>query len=92
MLFQHTLAFGLFTTLAKPTRDTRVEAVGTGFSQFDVWQADFPMIQIRTVQELLSGTHFEIPYRPPMYAPAQRVERSEGRQGRLDDTVGRRCS
>ena len=81
-------ALGLFITLGEPTRDMRVEAVGSGFFHSDIWDKDFPKIQIRTVQELLDGTHFEIPYRPPMYEPAQRVERSEGRQGRLDDAVG----
>ena len=78
-------ALGLFITLEEPTRDMRTEAVSAGFYHSDVWQRDFPKLQIRTVAELLGGRAFELPPRPSMYQPAQRVERTEGRQAGLEE-------
>ena len=48
-------AMGLFITLEEPTRDMRTEAVSAGFYHSDLWQTDYPKIQIRTVGELLEG-------------------------------------
>ena len=78
-------ALGLFITLEEPTRDMRTEAVSAGFYRSDVWQRDFPKLQIRTVAELLDGRAFELPQHPSMYQPAQRVERTEGRQAGLEE-------
>ena len=78
-------ALGLFITLEEPTRDMRTEAVSAGFYRSDVWQRDFPKVQIRTVAELLGGRAFELPPHPSMYQPAQRVERTEGRQAGLEE-------
>ena len=78
-------ALGLFITLEEPTRDMRTEAVSAGFYHSDVWQRDFPKVQIRTVAELLDGRGFELPQHPSMYQPAQRVERPEGRQAGLEE-------
>ena len=76
-------SMGLFITLEPPTRDMRREAVSAGFYHSDLWQTDFPKVQIRTVEELLRGNGFEMPRHQPMYQPAQRVARPEGEQGRL---------
>ena len=78
-------ALGLFITLEEPTRDMRTEAVSAGFYHSDVWQRDFPKLQIRTVAELLDGRAFELPQHPSMYQPAQRVEHEEGRQAGLEE-------
>ena len=78
-------ALGLFITLEEPTRDMRTEAVSTGFYHSDVWQRDFPKLQIRTVAELLDGRGFELPQHLSMYQAAQRVERPEGRQAGLEE-------
>ena len=78
---------GLFITLEEPTRDMRAEAASAGFYHSDIWQRDYPRMQIRTVAELLAGNNFDIPYAPSMYQPAQRVQRPEGRQATMDDTV-----
>ncbi len=77
-------ALGLFITLEDPTRDMRTEAVSAGFYHSDVWQTDYPKIQIRTIQDLLSGNTFELPPHPSMYQAAQRVRRPEGKQSSLD--------
>ncbi len=76
-------AMGLFITLEEPTRAMMKEAVSAGFYYSDLWQQDYPKIQIRTVGELLDGKWFEMPTHQPMYQPARRIARPEGEQGRL---------
>ena len=76
-------SMGLFITLEPPTSAMRKEAVSAGFYHSDVWQTDFPKIQIRTVEELLAGNSFQMPPHQPVYQPSRRIARSEGEQGRL---------
>ncbi|MXY42928.1 MAG: site-specific DNA-methyltransferase [Dehalococcoidia bacterium] len=78
-------ALGLFITLEDPTRDMRTEAVSAGFYHSEVWQRDYPKIQIRTVEDLLTGNTFDLPPHPSMYQPAQRVRRPEGKQSTLEE-------
>ena len=80
-------ALGLFVTLEDPTRDMRTEAVSAGFYHSEVWQRDYPKIQIRTIEDLLTGNTFDIPPHPSMYQAAQRVRRPEGRQSGLEEAV-----
>ena len=76
-------AMGLFITLEESTREMEKEAVSAGFYKSELWQRDFPKMQIRTVGELLEGKEFEIPSQPSGYKAAPRVRRREGEQGRL---------
>ena len=76
-------ALGLFITLEEPTPATRTEAVSAGFYHSEVWQRDYPKIQIRTIGELLAGQMFDLPPHPSMYQAAQREYRSTGEQGTL---------
>ena len=76
-------ALGLFITLEEPTNAMRTEAVIAGYYRSEVWQRDYPKIQIRTIEELLSGLGFDLPYHPSMYQPAERVQRPTGEQGML---------
>ena len=78
-------ALGLFITLEDPTRDMRTEAVSAGFYRSETWQRDYPKIQIRTIQDLLTGAAFDIPPHPSMYQPAQRVRPPEGKQSSLEE-------
>ena len=80
-------AIGLFITLEEPTRDMRTEAVSAGFYHSDLWQTDYPKIQIRTVGELLEGRGFEVPRNPQTYQASQRITRAEGEQPRLDEAA-----
>ena len=77
-------ALGLFITLEEPTREMDKEAVSAGFYHSELWQRDFPKIQIGTVGELLAGKDFEMPNPSPTYKPAPRVKVKKGRQGRLN--------
>ena len=76
-------SMGLFITLEPPTSAMTTEAVSAGLYHSDLWQTDFPRIQIRTVEELLEGDGFQMPPHQPMYQPSRRIARSEGEQGRL---------
>ena len=74
-------AMGLFISLDGPTGPMRTEAVAGGFYHSDLWQKDFPKIQVRTVSEMLEGKGFDLPPQPvASYQAAQRVRRSPGKQ------------
>ena len=77
-------ALGLFITLDEPTRDMRTEAASGGFFHSELWDRDFPKIQIRTIRQMLEGRGFELPPRPSAYQPAQRVRRTQGTQVQMD--------
>ena len=77
---------GFFITLNPPTRDMRTEATSAGLYHSETWQQDYPVIQIRTIGDLLKGHGFEMPkQRPGMYKEAERVHRKEGRQAGLGE-------
>lgn len=76
-------AIGLFITLEEPTGPMRTEAVSAGFYHSDIWQRDYPKIQMRTIHDLLTGAGFDLPQRPSMYPSSQRQRPAEGRQGTL---------
>ena len=75
-------AMGLFITLEEPTNPMRTEAVSAGFYHSDLWQHDYPKLQIRTVADLLSGKNFELPPSLPSSQAAQRHQ-EQPEQGRL---------
>ena len=73
-------AMGLFITLEQPTRDMRSEAVEGGLFHSDVWDRNYPKIQIRTIGEMLAGSGFEMPPRPSAHRQAPREHRPYGEQ------------
>ena len=81
-------ALGLFISLDDPTRDMRTEEASGGFYHSDLWQQDYPKIQIRTIADLLADRGFDLPPRQPMYQPAERVRPAEGEQGALEELAG----
>ena len=81
-------ALGLFISLDPPTREMRAEAASGGLFHSDLWQRDYPKIQLRTVEEMLSGQGFDLPPRQGGYQAAQRVRRPQGRQGEMEGLAG----
>ena len=79
-------SLGLFITLEEPTSALRAEAVSAGFYHSEIWQKDYPKIQVRTVTELLQGKVFDLPPHPPAYQPAQRIRETPGWQSEMDYT------
>ena len=79
-------AMGLFITLDSPTSVMQKEAIGAGYFHSDIWQKDYPKVQIRTVAQLLEGNEFDLPPQAgSMYQPAQRVRRKQGYQPTLGE-------
>ena len=76
-------SLGLFITLDAPTSVMQREAVAAGFFPSDIWQKDYPKIQIRTIEELLAGRAFDLPPHASMYQAAQRVRSRQGYQPSL---------
>lgn len=81
-------ALGLFISLEEPTRDMLTEAAAGGFYHSDLWQRDFPKLQIRTIADLLAGRSFDLPPRQPAYQPAERARPSQGEQGAMRELGG----
>ena len=74
-------AMGLFISLEGPTRPMEREAVAAGFYHSELWQRDFPKIQIRTIAQLLAGEGFDLPPRAGGHQGTGRARRPQGEQG-----------
>jgi site-specific DNA-methyltransferase (adenine-specific) len=72
-------AIGLLVTLNEPTRGMMNLAVHSERYKSDLWDKDFPSIQIRTVGDLLEGKDFEL---PPTQSPLKNAQlaREKGEQ------------
>ncbi|MCY4625849.1 MAG: DNA methyltransferase [Chloroflexi bacterium] len=80
-------AMGLFISLEPPTAPMRTEAAASGHFHSNLWDRDYPKVQIRTIAQLLAGQGFDLP--PSVsraYQAAQRVRRGEGRQVALGES------
>ena len=53
----------------------------------DIWQRDYPKLQLRTIADLLANNPFEVPQHASMYQAAQRVQRTQGRQAAFDQAI-----
>lgn len=87
VLAREKAAIGIFITLEEPTRDMITEAVKAGFYHSEIWQKDYERIQIRSIEDLLSGKEINIPATPPDWAEfkkAEKVGTNEIKQHKLD--------
>lgn len=78
-------ALGVFITLEEPSKDMNTEAVSTGYYHSDLWQKDYPRIQILTIEDLLNGKGIDMPKSVPSqtFKQAEKVKKKEGKQGEL---------
>ncbi len=69
-------AIGVFLTLEEPTAGMRQEAVQAGRYRSELWNRDYPHIQIITIRELLDGgKQPDLPaFRLPTYQQAPRAK------------------
>lgn len=75
---------GLFITLEPPTEPMRTEAVSAGFYHSELWDEDYPRIQICTIEDLLAGKQPALPrWASPGFAQAPKIAKQEGVQGGL---------
>ena len=73
---------GFFITLESATRPMLTEALSAGYYHSPGWNRDYHKIQIRSVQELLDGEHFDMPPANITLPQAERVK-EQGDQGKL---------
>ncbi len=79
-------AIGVFITLEPPTREMVKEAITAGYYHSPIWDADYPKIQIITVEELLNGKKVAMPLQHQTsitFNKAEKIKKKEGEQGRL---------
>lgn len=78
-------ALGVFITLEEPSKDMNTEAVSSGYYHSDLWQKDYPRIQILTIEDLLSGKGIDMPkyVSGQTFKQAEKVKRKLGKQGEL---------
>jgi len=75
---------GLFITLEPPTPPMQTEAVSAGFYHSELWNEDYPRVQICTIEDLLAGKQPSLPrWASPGFAKAEKISRPEGTQGEL---------
>ena len=66
---------GVFLTLEPPSREMVSEAAGAGFYHSELWQKDYPRVQILTVEELLNGAEVKLPPTPKGAEAFKRAEK-----------------
>ncbi len=76
-------SIGVFITLEPPTKDMQIESVSTGFYKSDLWQKNYPRLQILTIEDLLAGAQINMPPAYGTFKQAERIKKSEGTQGEL---------
>ncbi len=54
-------AMGVLIILTEPTKPMSVEAVSAGFYHSEIWDEDYPLIQIATISDLLEGKLPKLP-------------------------------
>ena len=77
---------GIFITLDPPSRDMVTEAVSAGLYHSDLWNKDYPCLQILSIEELLAGADAKIPPTPDnaaAFKKAEKVEKAGPKQGQL---------
>jgi Adenine specific DNA methylase Mod len=75
-------AIGLFVTLEEPTKEMRLEASTAGIFHSDLWNRDYPRIQLLSIRELLE--EHRKPELPPFvlstYQQAERIRKLDADQ------------
>ena len=67
-------AIGLFVTLEEPSAPMRQEANTAGVYHSELWNRDYPRLQLLTIRELLEGKRPQLPpFVLPTYQRAERV-------------------
>ncbi len=79
-------AIGIFITLEQPTSEMNKEALSAGYYTSELWQKDYPRIQILTVEQLFDGERVQMPPAHGTFKKAEKVKKSEGKQGALFDS------
>lgn len=78
-------ALGVFITLETPSKDMLTEAVSSGYYHSNLWDKDYPRIQILTIEELLNGKAIDMPKSVPgqTFKQAGKVKKKDATQSDL---------
>ena len=76
-------AIAVFITLEKATRDMETEAVSAGYYHSDVWQKDYPKIQILTIEELLDGAEVKMPPQHGTFKQPPKDDTTDAKQAKM---------
>jgi site-specific DNA-methyltransferase (adenine-specific) len=78
-------AIGIFITPEQPTSEMNKKALSAGYYTSDLWQKDYPRIQILTVEQLFQGDRVQMPPAHGTFQKAEKMKKVEGKQGALFD-------
>lgn len=85
VLDRESAQIGVFITLEPPTREMNTEALTAGQYHSEVWDRDYPRIQILDIEELLAGTEVKMPPSgSAAFKQAEKAKNSNSEQGKLD--------
>ncbi len=59
------------------------EALSAGYYTSELWQKDYPKIQILTIEQFFDGELVEMPPAHGTFKKAERVQKTEGSQSEL---------
>jgi site-specific DNA-methyltransferase (adenine-specific) len=77
--------FGIFITLEPATRDMDTEAVSAGFYHSEIWDKDYPRIQILSIEALLAGAEVQLPPTPTNATAFKQAEKEKKNDGEQPD-------
>jgi len=80
-------AIGIFITLESSTREMDTEAVTAGSYHSEIWDRDYPRIQILSIEQLLNGAEVKLPKTPnnaTTFKQAEQVDKEGPKQAKLD--------
>ncbi|MHC1739741.1 MAG: hypothetical protein AB9897_01375 [Anaerolineaceae bacterium] len=78
---------GIFITLEKSTREMDIEAASAGHYHSEIWDRDYPRIQILSIEHLLAGAEVKLPQTPSnatAFRQAEKADKEGPKQGKLD--------
>lgn len=71
---------GAFITLEEPSRDMITEAASAGFYRSELWNEEFPRVQILTIDALLQDAQIKMPPQHGTFKEARRQRRGGAEQ------------
>ena len=80
-------AIGVFITLEPSTREMNTEAATTGHYHSEIWNKDYPRMQILSIEQLLAGNEVKLPPTPSnatAFKQAEKADEEGPKQGKLD--------
>jgi len=81
-------AIGVFITLKPPTTPMKTEAISAGFYHSNIWNEDYPKIQILTIEEILDGKKVDMPKQHQTsvaFTKAPKIKKKHGKQLKMGE-------